>query len=196
MSELKTLENIMNLLIDEDKQQAEELINTVMPHEYINYSKRSMSLDRKIKVFIEDGFIDRYSGDRLVFPNVLRIISYEFPKYFPYHPNWKMSHCHVAYWKSFPTYDHVVPISRGGEDTELNIVTTSMMNNAMKSNWSLEESGLEVHQRGNLKEWDGMIGWYLKYIEKYGKPNIDTNFDKWHYALLKNIDMYYDAINN
>ena len=196
MSELKTLEIIMNLLLNEDKQKAEELLNAAIPHEYIVYSKRSMPLDKKMKIYMEDGFIDRYSGDQLVFPNVLRIISYELPNVFPYHPNWKMSHCHAAYWKLFPTYDHIVPISRGGEDTNINIVTTSMLNNSLKSNWCLEETGFEIHKKGNLKEWDGMIGWYLKYIDKYGKPNIDNNFEKWHFALLKNIDIYYDAINN
>jgi hypothetical protein len=41
------------------------------------------------RVFIRDGFIDRYTGERLVFPPVLRVISVSLPADFPFHPNWK-----------------------------------------------------------------------------------------------------------
>ena len=43
------------------------------------------------QVFIRDGFVDRYSGERLVFPGVLRLLSRLLPTEFPFHRNWKMS---------------------------------------------------------------------------------------------------------
>jgi len=99
-----------------------------------DYSFTPLSVERKgfppyraTEVFFRDGFIDRYSGKRLVFPPVLKIISNALPTDFPYHPHWKMDRCHVAYWELYPTVDHVVPLARGGSDDETNLVCTSML---------------------------------------------------------------------
>ena len=78
-------------------------------------------------VFARDGFLDRYSGARLVFPGTLRLLSLKLPEAFPYHRNWKMSATHPAYWQLYATVDHVVPVTRGGRDDESNLVTTSML---------------------------------------------------------------------
>jgi hypothetical protein len=51
---------------------------------------------RPVDIFSRDRFIDRYSGERLVFPGALRLISRRMPGAFPYHPNWKMDECHFA----------------------------------------------------------------------------------------------------
>src|SRR5688500_15698751 len=88
-------------------------------------------------LFIRDGFIDRYSGQRLIFTPVLRVISQLFPTDFPYHTNWKMSACHIAYYELAPTVDHVVPVTRSGSDDETNWVTTCMVRNSAKANWTL-----------------------------------------------------------
>lgn len=74
------------------------------------------------RVFVRDGYIDRYSGARLVNPAVLRLLSRLLPRDFPYHPNWKMTETHPAYWEVIPTIDHIVPIARGGSDSEDNWV--------------------------------------------------------------------------
>src|SRR5437762_6078187 len=97
------------------------------------------------RVFVRDGFIDRYSGTRLVFPPVLRVISLILPEQFPYHPNWKTDRTHAAFWELGATIDHVVPITRGGVDDESNWVTTSMVKNSAKSNSTLEETGWKLH---------------------------------------------------
>jgi hypothetical protein len=78
--------------------------------------------------------VDRYSGLPLVFPGVLRLLSRLLPQEFPFHPNWKMAETHPAYWELFPTIDHVLPVSRGGVDSDVNWVTTSMLRNAAKAN--------------------------------------------------------------
>ena len=117
------------------------------------------------RVFVRDGFIDRYSGDRLVFPPVLRILSAELPEEFPAHPNWKMTETHVAYWDLFPTIDHVVPVARGGADVEDNWVTTSMARNSAKGNSLLNQIGWELHPPGDLTDWDGLCPWLLGYLE-------------------------------
>lgn len=117
-----------------------------------------------LRVFLRDGFIDRYSGDRLVFPGALRVLSEYLPGVFPFHPNWKMSETHIAYWQLSPTVDHVFPAARGGADDEANWVTTSMLRNSAKGNWTLEELGWIVVPAGDLHEWDGLLGWFRKQL--------------------------------
>jgi hypothetical protein len=58
---------------------------------------------------MRDGFCDRYSGDRLIFSGVLRVLSDLFPLEFQWHPNWKIGACHNFYWLLQPTIDHIVP---------------------------------------------------------------------------------------
>ena len=131
---IKTCEKISS----NDIEIARRIIQEEYPHNFIKPEKRSLSSYEKMKIFLRDGFIDRYSGEKLIFPNVLRIMSEELGDAFPYHKHWKMSDCHIAYWKYFPTYDHVIPITRGGKDVTENIITTSQKNNSVKSNFSTE----------------------------------------------------------
>lgn len=61
------------------------------------YTERTMA-----RIFLRDGFVDRYSGERLVFPGTLRLLSKLMPTEFPAHPNWKVSESHLVYWELFP----------------------------------------------------------------------------------------------
>jgi hypothetical protein len=112
-------------------------------------------------IFGRDGYTDRYFGGRLVFPGTLRAISILLPSAFPYHPNWKQSETHPAYWELSPTIDHVKPVARGGADQDAaNIVTTSMLNNARKAHWTLEELGWPAELAPVAEGWDGLVGWF------------------------------------
>jgi hypothetical protein len=117
---------------------------------------------QKTQVFMDDGFIDRYFGNRLVFPGALQLLSRLMPEELPSHPNWKMSVGHMVYWDLYPTIDHVDPIAHGGVDDKTNWVSTSMLHNAIKDHWTLEELGWVKRPPGDLKVWDGMIHWYLE----------------------------------
>lgn len=164
---------------------AKSIIEREYPHEPIVISKKKISEYQSVKIFLRDAFIDRYSGERLIFPPVLRIISELLPDDFPFHSNWKMSECHIFFWYLIPTIDHIIPIARGGNDSDDNLVTTSMMKNLLKSNWLLEEIGWHLHPSGKLSEWDGLIYWFIEYIEK--NPRFLRIFfvNKWHKALKK-----------
>ena len=98
-------------------------------------------------VFVRDGFVDRYSGTRLIFPGALRLLSHLLPVEFPYHPNWRTDQTHPAYWELTATIDHLVPVSRGGADSESNWLTTSMLRNSAKANWTIEEAPIEKMRR-------------------------------------------------
>ena len=113
-----------------------------------------------LRVWLRDGFVDRYDGARLVFPGALRLLSELLPAEFPYHPNWKVGETHPAYWDLCPVLDHVVPVSRGGADGDANWVTTSQRNNSAKAQFTLEELGWTLKPAGTMADWDGLTGWF------------------------------------
>lgn len=130
-------------------------------------------------IFARDGFIDRYSGKRLVFPASLQLISTLLPDKFPSHPNGKMSETHIAYGELWPTIDHIVPIARDGADEPSNWACTSMLRNSIKSSWTLEELGWTLMGGGRIEEWDGLMGWFFEYTRKNEKPLEDPYLEKW-----------------
>ena len=129
-------------------------------------STRRTTPHRIMSIFLRDGCIDRYSGQRLVNPGVLRLLSACLPDEFPAHPNWKQDATHFAYWELFPTVDHLIPIARGGQDNDENLVTTSMLRNAAKGAGTLTELGWKMHPRGDLANWDGMTRWLVERVDK------------------------------
>ena len=132
-------------------------------------------------MFLGDGFIDRYSGTQLVFPGVLRLLARLLPAEFPAHPNWKMSASHIIYWELFPTVDHVVPIARGGTDKN-NWITTSMVLNSAKSNWTLDELRWTLLPSGDPGTWDGLLRWFLAFISRSPEHLADSYIKTWHSA--------------
>jgi 5-methylcytosine-specific restriction endonuclease McrA len=134
------------------------------------------------RVFIRDGFTDRYTGDRLIFPPVLRVLSAELPAEFPYHPNWKTDVTHPAFWELGATVDHLVPVSLGGADDESNWVTTSMARNSAKMNWTLEDLGWTLQPPGRFADWDGLIHWFLQRIKERPTLLVGTSMRQWHRA--------------
>lgn len=143
---------------------------------------RSYTFRQMLAVFTRDGFIDRYSGVRLILPAVLRLISIRLPEQFPFHNNWKMDACHIGYWELCPTIDHVVPVARGGVDDQSNWITTSMVKNAAKANFTLDELGWALHPAGNPKEWDGLTGWFVEQAKADPSILSDGYFQRWFAA--------------
>ena len=159
---------------------AKNIINSEYPFAPLQNVERKYTDYEKTKIFIRDGFIDRYSGNKLIFPPVLRVLSKLMPEDFPFQKNWKTSECHIAYWQLLPTIDHITPVSRGGVDIESNWVCTSQLNNSAKSNWLIDELGWVLHPPGNFKKWDGMLGWYMDYIKKNTSILEDKYIKSWH----------------
>jgi len=140
---------------------------------------RIFSEAQAFRVFVRDGFIDRYSGSHLLFPPVLRILTALLPAEFPFHRNWKMDKTHQAYWELFPTLDHVVPVARGGQNDEENLVSTSMLRNSAKGNSTLEELGWILHPPGDMTRWDGMMSWCLEFIGNNNELARDAYIGRW-----------------
>lgn len=163
MTKANVISRVCEALSQGGHAQAATIASTEYPFVALTKAERRYTEIEMMRVFVRDGFIDRYSGQRLVFPGTLRLLSQLMPEQFPAHKNWKMSPSHIVFWELFPTIDHVVPVARGGADEEANWVTTSMLRNSAKAQWTLDELGWELHEPGSLDEWDGLTGWFLEY---------------------------------
>ena len=137
----ETIAKVCAALTAHERDEASAIAGSEYPFVPIPPSRRSYTPYQCMAVFLRDGFIDRYSGDRLVCPGALRTLSVVMPEEFPAHPNWHMAKSHLVYWELFPTIDHLVPVARGGADSEDNWITTSMLKNQAKGHWTLDELG-------------------------------------------------------
>lgn len=145
-------------------------------------TKRKYGPLESTQLFVRDGFVDRYTGERLVFPPVLRILSTILPAEFPYHPNWKTDLTHPSYWELGASVDHLIPVTRGGSDGESNWMTTSMARNFAKMNWTLEELGWTLHPPGEIQRWDGLLSWYMHHTSAHPEAFKTGYFRAWQRA--------------
>jgi hypothetical protein len=140
------------------------------------------------RVFVLDGFVDRYFGDRLVFPGVLRLISIALKDDFPFQSSWKATETHPAYWEVGATIDHLIPVSLGGLDDESNWRTTSMVHNFAKMNFCLKDLGWKERPRGDPNEWDGLLRWFLRYAAEHPEHVAKGSLRQWHLAAQRAVD--------
>ena len=186
MDKVLIIKMISELILKDKHDEGAHLATKNYPFDFKENSSRSYSKTDCCKIFLKDGFIDRYSGDKLLFPGIIKLLSIEFPQIFKYHRNWKMSETHMIYWELFPTLDHIIPVARGGKDDESNWATTSMMKNSAKSNWTIDELDWELYKQGSLNDWDGLTELFLELTEK--KPEyliLDKTIKQWRNALIR-----------
>lgn len=179
----QTIKAICDALASGNDAEAAAIAERDYPFCPVGRSSRHYTFVQMVRVFHRDGYIDRYSGQRLVFPGVLRLLHLRLPNQFPFQTNWKMSETHMVYWQLSPTVDHLVPVARDGKDEFDNWVSTSMIRNSAKANWLLEELGWTLHEPGNLEKWDGLTGWFLREMDKRTVPENDSYLNSWHRAL-------------
>jgi len=172
-------------LLDEgDVQGAASLLLEGYRSERVESGPRTFSATEGLSVFRRDGFVDRYSGGRLLFPGVLRALSAQLPGAIQYHPSLKPAQTHLAYWELFPVVDHVQPLSRGGIDRPENWATTSMLRGTAKGSWTLEELGWHLHPPGDLLEWDGLQGWFVSHVDRTPKLLENRAVRGWYQAAV------------
>lgn len=148
-------------------------------------AKRQYGPTEATRVFVRDGFIDRYTAQRVIHPPVLRLVSLALPTEFPFDSHWKTSATHSAYWEVGASIDHLVPVTMGGEDAEPNWVTTSMEHNFAKMNWSLSDLGWTLRPPGRMADWDGLLGWFLRYSSDHPEVVARGNLRQWHLASVR-----------
>lgn len=177
-----TIEKVAKELLNGRKDNACSIIQKEYPFEKYEVFHRTYTLKQKMQQFKNDGFIDRYTGEKLINPGILKVFSFYFPNEFPYHPHGKMTEGHIAYWELFPTIDHICPIAIGGIDASENWVTTSMLNNAIKSNWTLEQLRWKLYPAGSFEEWDGLTKLFVEIVNADEQLLKDKYIKSWYNA--------------
>jgi hypothetical protein len=165
MNSAAIVQQACELLASGDKVGAAAHLCNTYPGAPSSVRRGTWSAFRVLRLFVRDGFTDRYSGQPLIFPGALRALSILLPAAFPYQRNWKQSETHPAFWELSPTLDHVIPVARGGADDESNVVTTSMLRNAAKSNWLLQELNWPTELAPISENWDGLVPWFVSSYE-------------------------------
>lgn len=77
---IEIIDKASKLLLNNNKEEAIKTINDQYKFEYKKIQKRSYSDSQKFKIFMRDGFIDRYNGEKLLNPGILKVFSTYFPK--------------------------------------------------------------------------------------------------------------------
>ncbi len=161
---------------------AKKIIGTSFPFsQYVEKARFSEAI--QVRIFRRDGFVDRYSGQRVFLPAVLNILSDLMPEEFPYQKNWKYSETHQAYSIFCANIDKVVPFASSTD--EKNFVTTSYSNKSAKANALLKDIGwrlLSLEEIAN-ERWDGMTGWFINYVQEHKNFLDDSTISKWYRAV-------------
>jgi hypothetical protein len=164
-NKIDVLKKAAESIFEGNSELAKKYIEVGYPFTPVKRDTRTYTVQEMIEQFYRDGFVDRYSGERLINPGMLRVMSEKLPDVFPYQAHWKTEECHMAYWDFQPTVDHVKPIALGGKDQADNWASTSMVNNSSKSNFTLEQLGWTLKKPGDIEEWDGLSKVFIKIVE-------------------------------
>jgi hypothetical protein len=169
-------------LSERDKERASRIARAEYAYESLACARPTFTPAESLRVFIRDGFLDRYSGRRLVFPGALRVVSQLLPDEFPAHPNRETGGPHIACWELYPVVDYVTPLARGGSEDDDNRVTTCMLKHTAKSQWTLDEMSWVLHPPGDIGQWDGLLGWFVEYADSNAALLGDDYLGRWHRA--------------
>lgn len=66
------------------------------------------------------------------------------------------------------------------QDDEKNWVTTSMKNNSIKSNYTIEELRWTLYPKGDITEWDGLTYVFIKLVDKDPGLLKDSYIRNWY----------------
>ena len=76
------IKNLCELLLEDKKNDCIDFATTHYPFANNLISKRQYSKYEMCRVFLRDGFTDRCSGDKLLFPGIIMLLTIEFPEIF------------------------------------------------------------------------------------------------------------------
>lgn len=180
MKKIDSIEVTALKLLQHKTIEAKKIIEKEYPFHKLIAQGRNYTDKEKMIQFVRDGFIDRYSGQKLVNPGILKVLSFYMPETFPYHAHWKMEECHNAYWELVPTVDHIYPVALGGADSMENWATTSMLHNSIKSNWTIEQLNWKLYESGDYNKYDGLTELFVRLVEADKELLNDAYIKRWY----------------
>ena len=179
------MELLMGDLISGDLVKAAATAQEYLPFKPKEKTKRAYTQREMLNTFVRDGFIDRYSGERLYNPGFLRLLNVLLPDQFPYDAHGHFEKCHEICWDLMPSLDHQTPLARGGADDKSNWITTSMRRNMAKGPWALQDLGWHLHSPGSLDEWDGGCATFVHLVESFSEKYKTHRYIMDWYKLTK-----------
>ena len=145
---------------------AEKIIAAGFPFSgYLN-DEKPLSEAAQLKIFRRDGFVDRFTGQKVFLPPVLTVLSEMLPDVFPNHPNWKRDETHQAHEMFTATVKKIIP-NRPAD--EFNLATAAYKTKAAKANATLEDLGWKLYSLEEIADlrWDGMTDWFVRYVDDH-----------------------------
>ncbi len=171
------------------------------PNEEI-FKRRDFDLNDsdRLRIWRRDGFRDRYSGERLVFPGTLILLAALLPDVFPFgkRKNGDRRITHQAMSELWPAVDHIIPFTRPRElraaritdpNADANPATTSIANNGAKDRYLYAELGWILHPSPASDDWDGLTGWFREYLSHDSTPLNNSAHGSSIRAWVKELDM-------
>ena len=85
MTKIQAIELSAEKILQGNITEAQTVMDTEYPFQKITAQGRKYTDKEKMEQFVRDGFIDRYSGQKLVNPGLLKVLSHYMPETVPYH---------------------------------------------------------------------------------------------------------------
>ena len=136
--------------------------------------RRGVPSRLRMAVFMRDGFIDRYTGDRLTFPGTLYLRCRDRKSFHP-----------TRYRRKYPSIDHVIAVTNGGANVIDNYLSVSLQTNTIKINKTLDELGWTVQPPGDLADWDGETSWFVGQVKAHNRLLRNTRIARWFALILR-----------
>ena len=155
--------------------------------------RKGIGRSKVMQVFLRDGFVDQYTGERLFFPGTLLLLGKLLPEPFVTPEDgkgWRVGECHWIYWRLWPTVEHLDPVARGGHNDDLaRLVTTSQMVNSARGPWAADEVPEKIRieridaEVARGRRWDGMMVWFVEHVSRCPERfKGDGTLLAWHKA--------------
>lgn len=185
MSKIAIINDVCQALTNDDLDAAKRLIQEGYPFvDTRSSSTRVYTATECTRVFIRDGFIDRYTGTRMVFPGTLRLLSLELGNnIFPFQANGRIEVTHPAFWELYPTVDYKDATAHGGDDEMSNLITANVLTVVAKRASRLQDiSRWKMMAPGNFEQWDGTIWWFVDYVARREDLLRNAHLMTWFHA--------------
>ena len=82
MDKIEALREVGRHLLEDERKEAASVLDRHYPFIPVPMTKRRYTLFDRTRTFVSDGFIDRYTGERLVYPPCFESSRKRFPKHF------------------------------------------------------------------------------------------------------------------
>lgn len=155
--------------------------------------RQKIPIAKQVRIFYRDGWLCHWCGRPTIFPLALKYLQ---KNVHDHGVGARLAYYDLRYRRDLApllddlaaVIDHVHAHSRGGADTEDNLVTACNKCNMRKSSHKIQDfqsRNAPGHVRtkfGEPKTWDGLVSVFMVLAESY-RDTLTSNELEWHMAL-------------